>query len=119
MAGLEHLLQLPIALKGVLQFYLTLVHFAAHNCQFCGAIFLQILHPLCVCLLELYLYLFIFLVPLLIVVLLHGLFVLLRFDEAEVLGVEFTLKILLFDGHALELAGDIEFIHCHLLHLRL
>lgn len=116
--GLENLLQLLIALLGVPQLYLAFMHLPAHYAEFSRAIFFQIFHLLRVSLLKLYLYLLVLLVPLLIIVLLHSLFVLLRFDETDILGVEFTLKILLLDGHALELAGDIEFIHCHFLHLR-
>lgn len=118
MTGLENLLQLLIALLGIPQLYLAFMHLPAHYDEFSRAIFFQILHLLRISLLELYLYLLVLLVPLLIIVLLHSLFVLLRFDETDILGVEFSLEILLLDGHALELAGDIEFIHCHFLHLR-
>lgn len=115
---LEHLLQLLIAILGVPQLYLAFMHLPAHYGEFSRAIFFQILHLLRVSLLKLYLYLLVLLVPLLVVVLLHSLFILLRFEETDILGVELTLEILLLDGHALELAGDIEFIHCHFLHLR-
>lgn len=118
MTGLEHLLQLLIALLCVPQLYLTFMHLPAHYTQLSRAIFLQILHLLGVSLLKLYFHLLVLLVPLLIIILLHSLFILLRFDETEILGVEFVLKILLLDSHALELAGDVEFIHCNLLHLR-
>lgn len=80
MTGLEHLLQLLIALLRVPQLYLTFMHLPAHYAQLSRAIFLQILHLLGVSLLELYFHLLVLLIPLLIIVLLHSLFILLRFD---------------------------------------